>query len=91
MPCEFTVKIVGKKGHIHWEVNGGHLHCYVTSEPLSEDANRELIKYIAESVGVSHSKVRLIHGVEDHTKTFKITDHEITLDDVMQALNIKKA
>ena len=73
MPCEFKVKIMGKKGHSHWEYKSDHyLLFYSTYEPLSEDANRELVTEIAEAVGVNKSKVHLIHGVEDQHKVFMV-------------------
>ncbi len=92
MPCDFEVKILGQKRKLHWELDGaGRVRCYVTHEPLSEDANKELIAAIAEAVGVNKSKVELVHGVEDHTKLFKITDKEINLDGLMRALGLSKS
>ncbi|HZW60790.1 MAG TPA: DUF167 domain-containing protein [Candidatus Babeliales bacterium] len=92
MPCEFDVHVVGKAGHVKW-ANGkvGRLECYVTHPPLSDAANKELIKHIAEAVGVSHSKVQIIHGIEDQHKKIKISDHHITMDTVLQALGLKAA
>jgi len=92
MPYEFEVKILGKKNRLHWEMDtAGRIRCYVTVEPLSEDANRELITALAESIGVNKSKVELVHGVEDYTKVFKITDSGVNGDDVLRALGLSSA
>lgn len=92
MPCEFDVKVVEKKGHVRWELDhADRLQCHLTYPPLSEDANRELIKVLSESIGIPHSKVRIIHGIENHTKTIKITDHDVTFEDVLKALGIIKS
>lgn len=92
MPCEFDVKIVEKKGQVRWELDhADRLQCHLTHPPLSEDANRELITSIAEALGVSHSKVRIVQGNNDHHKLIKITDHDIVFEDVLKALGIIKA
>lgn len=91
MPCEFDVKIVGKKGHVHWELDPHHegqLLCYLTHEPLTHDANLEIIEELAEAIGINKSKVRIVHGQERHTKKIKITDHEITFDEVLVDLGL---
>lgn len=91
MPCEFEVKIAGKKQHVRWELDkAGRIQCYVTYEPLSEDANRELITHIAEALGINKSKVVLVHGVENEKKFFRITDHDIDLEKAMKALGLSK-
>lgn len=89
MACEFEVKILGKKGHSHWEYNGGNrLLFYSTYAPLSEDANRELITQLAEAVGINKSKIHLVHGVENELKLFKITDKDIDFDAVLEGLDL---
>lgn len=91
MPCEFEVIVAGRRGHMHWEKSiRGVLHCFVTHEPLSMDTNRELIEALARAVGVSKSKVEIVHGIADHRKAIKITDHSVTLEQVLKALGVDK-
>ncbi len=91
MPCEFDVNVVKKAGHARWSYDEKHkrFECSLTHEPMSEDANKELIKIIAEACGVSLSKVVIVHGVHDYTKRIKISDHHITLQDVMVGLGLE--
>jgi uncharacterized protein YggU (UPF0235/DUF167 family) len=91
MPCVFDVTIVGKKGHIHWELNSETIHCYVTHEPLSEDANKEIIDQIARAVSLPHSKITLVHGPHDYTKRIHISDAQVSLEDVLDGLGLKKS
>jgi uncharacterized protein YggU (UPF0235/DUF167 family) len=90
MPCEFDVFVTKKASHVRWTHDTKHnrLECSLTHEPMSEDANKELIHTIAEAVGVSLSKVVIVHGVHDYTKRVKISDHHITMDHVLQGLGL---
>lgn len=91
MACEFDVKLMGKKGHVHWELDPHHerqLLVYLQHEPLTHAANEQLITEIAEALGINKSKVRIVHGEEQWTKRIKITDHEIGYDEVLVALGV---
>jgi uncharacterized protein YggU (UPF0235/DUF167 family) len=91
MPCEFDVHVLEKRAHVHWGLDkNDQLQCHLTHEPTSDAANRELLKLIAEAVGTSNSKVTLVHGVQDHVKRIKISDHDVALEDVYQALGMIK-
>ncbi len=92
MPCEFDVTLLEKKGHVKWVLDhADRLQCHLTYEPLTEDANKELITVVAQAIGIPKSKVRIVHGRERYEKKIKITDHDITFEQVLKALGIIKA
>ncbi len=58
-------------------------------EPESRDANEFIIKTLAEVLGVSLSKITVVHGEEERIKRVKI-GKDVTKDQLIEVLGAQK-
>ncbi len=52
--------------------DGDKLHVYVTSRPIEGEANRALVKAVANALGVRASAVTLVGGVRGRQKLMEV-------------------
>ena len=64
------------KDEISGREEDGRLKIKVQSPPVDGAANRRLIEFLAKSVGVSKSKVRIIRGDKSRNKIIEIDGNE---------------
>jgi uncharacterized protein (TIGR00251 family) len=55
-------------------VHNNSLKIRLTSPPVDGAANKTCVKFLAKSLGVSHSKIRIIAGLNNKNKTIEIDD-----------------
>ncbi|MGH7573735.1 MAG: DUF167 domain-containing protein [Longimicrobiales bacterium] len=51
----------------------GALKVRLAASPVGGDANRELVRFVAKTLGVAPSRVRLVSGATSRSKTLEIT------------------
>ena len=74
------VKPNASKDEIIGRCQDGKFKIKVQSPPVDGAANKRLIKLIAKTVGVSKSRVRIVHGVNSRDKVIEIDeDKEIII------------
>ena len=64
-----NLEFVNKNGG---ENNPPFLKIYLTAAPVQGKANKELIKLLAEKLGVSKSKVKIIRGEKSKEKVVEV-------------------
>ena len=64
------------KDEISGREEDGKLKIKIQSPPVDGAANRRLIEFLAKSVGVSKSKVRIIRGDKSRSKIIEIDGNE---------------
>jgi len=64
------------KDEISGREEDGRLKIKIQSPPVDGAANRRLIEFLAKSVGVSKSKVRIIRGDKSRNKIIEIDGNE---------------
>ena len=63
MSIIITIKVIPSSGRLAWKLDkSGQLKCYLTEPPEKGKANRELIGYIAKTLGLPLGDVVLIRG-----------------------------
>jgi uncharacterized protein (TIGR00251 family) len=54
--------------------NDGTIKVYLHSAPENNKANKELIKYLSDRLGISKSKIKIIRGLTSRNKTLEINE-----------------
>lgn len=88
MALIFELKVVpssGRSGFVRDK--SGMIKCFLKSPAQDGKANRELIKTIAQAVGVTQQEVTIVSGLTGRKKKIKITG-ELSLDRLYQLLGI---
>lgn len=65
------------------------LTCYLTSQPEKGAANKELITFLAKTLGLTQADVTIIAGATGRIKYIKIPI-DVTLDELFSRLGIEK-
>lgn len=65
------------------------LTCYLTSQPEKGAANKELIIFLAKTLGLTQAQVTIIAGATGRIKYIKIPI-DITLDELLFRFGIEK-
>jgi len=65
----------------------GRLKCYLKSAPEKGRANRELIKFIAKSLGYPQDDVEIVAGATSRGKRLKI-HQQLTYDQFVEKLGL---
>jgi uncharacterized protein YggU (UPF0235/DUF167 family) len=88
----FDVKVVPGSNHMRWEL--GHvadsLICHHKNPDDSKKTNTDIIDAIANALGVTHSKVHLVHGVESRDKRFKVSEVNASYQKLLTNLGLSK-
>ena len=58
-------------------LHGGRLKVRIAAPPLEGRANEALIDFLAQRLGLSRSKLRVLKGLQGRTKLVEIADTEI--------------
>ena len=58
-------------------LHGGRLKMRIAAPPLEGRANEALIDFLAQRLGLSRSKLRVLKGLQGRTKLVEIADTEI--------------
>ncbi|MCL4229741.1 DUF167 domain-containing protein [Candidatus Dependentiae bacterium] len=88
------IKVVPQSGKNEWVLDkSGKLKCYLKSPPERGLANKELIKILAQKLGVTQNAVELISGHTSRNKRVKIEgvasmEHLIALLGIERQQNI---
>ena len=88
----FDIKVLPGSNRMRWEVHHSAdiLTCYHKNPDDSKAVNTDIINALAQALGINHSKVHLVQGVETRDKRFKIGDGHGTYQDLLQKLGLSK-
>ena len=90
MPLILDLKVVPSSGKSLCVLDkAGALKCYLKNPPEKGKANKELIKMLAKSLGVTHNEVEIIAGATSRKKRVKI-DADLSLDTALAKLGIER-
>lgn len=90
MPLIAEIKVVPQSGKNEWVLDkSGKLKCYLKSPPERGLANKELIKILAQKLGVAQSAVELISGHTSRNKRVKI-EGVASLEHLIALLGIER-
>jgi len=88
MGFAINVTVVPGSGRLGWVMNrSGKLKCYLKNQPEKGKANRELIKFIAKSLGIPQDMVRITGGLTSRKKRISI-DIALTYQQFLQAIRV---
>lgn len=84
------IKVVPQSGRNEWVLDkSGKLKCYLKSPPERGLANKELVKILAQKLGVVQSAVELISGHTSRNKRVKI-EGVASLEHLIALLGIER-
>lgn len=84
------IKVVPQSGKNEWVLDkSGKLKCYLKSPPERGLANKELIKILAQKLGVTQNAVELISGHTSRNKRVKI-EGVASLEHLIALLGIER-
>ncbi|MFZ5954016.1 MAG: DUF167 domain-containing protein [Candidatus Dependentiae bacterium] len=90
MPLLIEVKAVPQSGRHEWSLDkAGRIKVHLKNPAEDHKANSEIIKSLAEIVGIPQSKVEIVAGLASRNKKIKI-GAEITLEQLLQKLGIEQ-
>jgi uncharacterized protein YggU (UPF0235/DUF167 family) len=90
MPLQLTVKVVPCSGKHGWTVDkSGQLKCFLKNPPEKGLANKELVKLLAHTLGISQDAITLVGGLTSRTKRLLI-ETPMTLAQVERILGIER-
>lgn len=88
MALILEVKVIPSSGRLAAALDAScTLKVYLKSPPEDGKANRELISFIARSVGLTLAEVSLVSGATSRKKKIKI-DSALTYDEVLSKLGV---
>jgi len=92
MPLSFEVHVEPGSNHTRWELGKvNRLIVKVKTPDDSHAVNVEIIDAVARALGLNHSKIHLVKGVEDRVKHFKVTEvHSPTFEELLKGLGIQQ-
>jgi len=89
MSLSITLKVVPSSGRQKIVLDkNGMIKCYLLSQPERGQANKELIAFLAESLGLAKQLFEISGGLTARTKRITIFV-DLTLDEVMHKLGLK--
>ncbi len=90
MTLIITVKVFPSSGRNAWALDAtGNLKCYLKSAPEKGKANKELITFLADSLGVAKSNIDILAGETSRIKKVKI-DQKFSLHEVLRLLGLQR-
>ncbi len=72
-----TVITNARKRHAEWD--GQRLKVKLTALPVKGKANEELVEYLAETLGLKRSQIRIVRGEKEKKKVVSLPADEGTL------------
>ncbi len=89
MGFSVDIRVVSSSGRSMFKIDrSGKLKCYVKSPPEKGLANREVIKLIAKSLGISRDMVHITRGLTSRKKRICI-DVYMTYQQFLQAIGVE--
>jgi len=86
----FEVKVVPSAGRIAWTIDSsGQVKCFLKSAAEKGKANRELIKLLADILGLRQGQIRIVLGETSRKKRLKI-DADFSREQILHMLNLDK-
>jgi len=82
LPASVRIRVHAQPGAKSTELAGLHdgaLKVRVQAPPLEGRANEELIRFLAERLGVARSQITLIRGAKSRSKIFEVSGISETL------------
>lgn len=58
-------------------MNDGTIKVHITAPPVDHEANKELVKFMAEVLGVPKSKLEIVAGMTGRDKLIAILDMDV--------------
>ena len=90
MSLQLIIKVVPSSGRQALTLDkAGQLKCYLKSAPERGQANKELIKFLADMLRISQDAFRLVGGLTSRTKRIVIATN-MTLSEVEAILGIER-
>lgn len=85
-----SVKVIPSSGRSECIIDkkSAQLKCYLKSPPEQGKANAELIALFAKALKIPKEQIAILAGATGRKKMLKIV-HDITLSDLLKALNIE--
>lgn len=88
-PLIVEIEVVKDHNHHGWSIKHNGCLKIHHKEPESRDANEYVVRTLAEALGMNHSHIHLVHGVESPLKKVKI-GKDITWEQLVEVLGAKK-
>ncbi len=90
----FDLKVVPGSNHVTWTTQPGDgvtiLVCHHKDPDDSKKVNTDIIHAVAAALGINHSRVHIVAGVEDRSKRLKISEVNATYQELLQKLGASK-
>jgi uncharacterized protein (TIGR00251 family) len=58
-------------------MNDGTIKVHITAPPVDDEANRELVKFMAEVLGIPKSKLEIVAGMSGRDKLISVLDLDV--------------
>jgi uncharacterized protein len=85
-----SIKVVPQSGKQEMAVDkSGTLKCYLKSAPEKGRANKELVRFFADSLKIPQAAIMIIAGDQVRTKKIKI-DSALTLEQFLNCFGLQK-
>jgi uncharacterized protein (TIGR00251 family) len=90
MPLLIEIKAAPQSGRHEWSLDSaGRLKVHLKNPAEDHKANHEIIKSLAEAVGIPQSKVEIVSGIESRNKKVKI-GADITFEQLLEKLGLEQ-
>lgn len=82
---KISVKVIPKSGRSELKFEGNKLKVWLKSAPTEGKANDELVRTLADKLGLSRSKIIITRGFSSKNKTVDITG--TTLEEIKKSVD----
>lgn len=83
MKLEIRLTPHASRDEVIGRTEDGRFRVKVQSPPVEGAANRNLIRFLSDRLGISKSKIRMVGGEKSRDKTFEIEGNE---DDIVRRM-----
>ncbi|XP_077989525.1 UPF0235 protein C15orf40 homolog [Glandiceps talaboti] len=80
----------GAKQNAITDISSDSVGVQIAAPPVDGEANTELVRYLASVLSLRKSHVELDKGSKSRSKTIKITDTNLSVDEVVDKLTMEK-
>ena len=89
-PGNYFIKIKAKTNSKQNRIyqDGDMFRVDINSPPVRGKANKAIIKLLSKTIGITKSRISIIRGHTSHTKIFLIKTSEMTIQQVIDKLNL---
>ena len=85
-----VVKVTPNSGRTIWVLDkNGCLKCFLKSAPEKGAANKELIRFLANKLGIAHRDIAIITGLTNRKKRIRIRS-TITYEEFLKVVELEK-